>query len=97
MQIATSTRILIQKRNKLQEQWQRTHDITFRPLTNSLKEHTDLAIKEQLLNTWQKTLRSLEANNMKDTWRMAKSLTNANPNIPSHTINGETAATTQKN
>jgi hypothetical protein len=54
MQIATSTRVLIQKRNKLRTQWQRTHDITLRPLINSLKEQIDSAIKEQLSNTWQK-------------------------------------------
>jgi hypothetical protein len=38
MQITTSTPTLIQKRNKLRAQWQRTHDITLRPLINSLKE-----------------------------------------------------------
>jgi hypothetical protein len=50
-QIATPTRVLIQKRNWTQ--WRRTHDISFRPLIYTLKNST---IKEQLLNTWQKTL-----------------------------------------
>jgi hypothetical protein len=66
MQIATSTSLLIQKRNKLQAQWQRTHDITLRPLINSLKEQIDSAIKQQLSNSWQKTLQGLDTNNMKD-------------------------------
>jgi hypothetical protein len=43
MQIATYTRILIRKRNKLPAQWQRTHDITIRTLINSLKEQIDSA------------------------------------------------------
>jgi hypothetical protein len=43
MQIATSTRVLIQKRKKLRTQWQRTHYITLRPLINSLKEQIDSA------------------------------------------------------
>jgi hypothetical protein len=96
MQIATSTRTLIQKRNKLRAQWQRTHDITLRPLINFLKEQIDSAIKEQLSSTWQKTLQSLNTNNIKDTWRIIKSLTNDNPNIPPLTINGKTAYTTQE-
>jgi hypothetical protein len=58
MQITTSTRTLIQKRNKLRAQWQRTHDITLRPLINSVKEQIDSAIKEQLSNTWQKTYKA---------------------------------------
>jgi hypothetical protein len=45
-QIATSTLTLIQKRNKLRAQWQRTHDITLRPLIDSVKEQIDSAIKE---------------------------------------------------
>jgi hypothetical protein len=36
VQIATSTRVLIQKRNKLQTQWPRTHDITLRPVLITL-------------------------------------------------------------
>jgi hypothetical protein len=91
MQIATSTRTLIQKRNKLRAQGQRTHDITLRPIINSLKEQIDSAIKEQLSSTWQKTLQSLNTNNIKDTWRITKSLTNDNLNIPPLTINGKTA------
>jgi hypothetical protein len=66
MQIATSTRTLIQKRNKLRAQWQRTHDIPLRPLISTLKEQIDSATKEQSSNTWQKTLQSLDTNNMKD-------------------------------
>jgi hypothetical protein len=82
MQIPISTRILIQKRNKLRAQWQRTHDITLRPLINSLKEQIDSAIKEQVSNTWQKTLQALDTNNMRDTWRITKSLTKDNHTIP---------------
>ena len=96
MQIAASTRVLIQKRNRLRTQWQRTRDITLRPLINSLKEQIDSAIKEQLSNTWQKTLQGLDTNNMRDTWRITKSLTNTNFNIPPLTINGKTVTETQE-
>jgi hypothetical protein len=70
MQIATSTRILIKKRNKIRKQWQRIHYIILRPLINSLKVQIESAIKEQLSNTWQKTLQRLATNNMKGTWRI---------------------------
>jgi hypothetical protein len=76
MQIATSTRVLNQKRKKFWRQWQGSHDITLRPFINSLKEQMDSAIKEQLSNTWQKILPGLDSNNMRDTWRITKSLTN---------------------
>jgi hypothetical protein len=72
MQIAASTRTLIQKRNKLRTQWQRTHDITLRPLINAVKEQIDSAIKEQLSDTWHRILQGLYTNNMKDTWRITK-------------------------
>jgi hypothetical protein len=94
MQIATSTRTLIQKRKKLREQWQGTRDNTLHPLINSVKEQIDSAIKEQLSNTWQKTLQNLDTNNMKDTWRISKRLTNTNPNISPLIIKGKTAYTT---
>jgi hypothetical protein len=74
MQISTPTRVLIQKRNRLRTKWQRTHDIILRPLINSLREQIDSAIKEQLSNTWQKTLQGLDTNNMRDTWRLTNSL-----------------------
>jgi hypothetical protein len=96
MKIATSTRLLIQKRNKLRAQWQRTHDITLRPLINSLKEQIDSAIREQLSNSWQKTLQGIDTNNMKDTRRITKSLTNTSLNIPPLTVNGKTATTIQE-
>jgi hypothetical protein len=96
MQIASSTRLLIQKRNTLRTQQQRTHDITLRPLINSLKEQIDSAIREQLPNTWQKTLQGLDTSNEKDTWRITKSLTNTNPNIPPLTVNGKTATIQEK-
>jgi hypothetical protein len=51
MQLGTSTRLLIQKWKKLRTLWQRTHDITLRPLINSLKEQTVSAIKGQLSDT----------------------------------------------
>jgi hypothetical protein len=70
-------------------QWQRTDDVTLRPLINSLKEQIGSAIKEQLSNTWQKTLQALDTN-MRDTWRIT------NPNIPPLTINGKTATTPQE-
>jgi hypothetical protein len=96
MQIATSTRILIQKINKLGEQWQRTHHITLRPLINSLKAQIDSAIKEQVSNTWQKTLQGLDNNNMKDTSRITKCLTKDNHTIPPLTIYGKTANTAKE-
>jgi hypothetical protein len=96
MQIATSTLTLIQKRKKLREQWQGTRDNTLRSLINSIKEQIDSAIKEQLSNTWKKTLQSLNTNNMKDTWRITKCLTNANPNIQPLPINDKTAYITQE-
>jgi hypothetical protein len=68
---------------------------TLRPLVNSLKEQIDSAIKEQLSNTWQKTLQGLDTNNMRDTWRINKSLTNTSSNIPPLTINGKTVTETQ--
>ncbi|PNF41051.1 hypothetical protein B7P43_G07674, partial [Cryptotermes secundus] len=95
VQIATSTRILIKKMNKLQMQWQRTHNMTLCPLINTLKEQIDLAIKEQLLNTWQKTLQGWTPK-AQDTWRVTKSLTNTNPNIPTITITGNTSTTIQR-
>jgi hypothetical protein len=96
MQIAASTRILIKKKNKLWTQWQRTHYITL-VLINSLKEQIYSAIKEQLLNTWQKTLQSLDAaNNTKETWRIIENLTNANHNIQPLIISGKTAYATQE-
>jgi hypothetical protein len=96
MQIATSTRILIQKRNKLRAQWQRTRDLTLRPTINSLKEQIDTAIKEQLSNTWQKTLQGLDTKNMTDTWRITKHFTNDHPTIPPLNINSKVAVTTQE-
>jgi hypothetical protein len=84
------------KRNKLRTQWQRTRDITLRPLINALKEQIDSTIKEQLSDTWQRTLRGLVTNNMKDTWRITKNLIKSNPNIPPLTINRKTATTTQE-
>jgi hypothetical protein len=65
-------------------------------LSLTLKEQIDSAIKEQLSNTWQKTLKSLNTNNMKYTWKITKCLTNDNPNIPTLTINDKTAYTTQE-
>jgi hypothetical protein len=84
MQIATSTRVLIQKRNRLRTQWQRTHDITLRPLINSLKEQIDSEITEEFSNTWQKTLQGLDTNSMRDAWRITESLTNTSSteNVP---------------
>jgi hypothetical protein len=84
MQITISTRTLIQKRNKLRAQWQRTHVITLRTFINSLKEQIDSAIKEQVSNTWQKTLQGLDTNNMRHAWRITKSLTKENHSIPPH-------------
>jgi hypothetical protein len=48
-------------------------------LSLTLKEQIDSAIKEQLSNTWQKTLQGLDINNMKDTWRITKSSKSHNP------------------
>jgi hypothetical protein len=78
MQNATSTLGLIQKMNKLRTQWQSTHDITLRPLINSLKDQIYSAIKAQISKNWQKTLQGLDTNNMRDTRRITKSLTNTN-------------------
>jgi hypothetical protein len=96
MQIAASTRTLIQKRSKLRKQWQSTRDITLRPLVSSLTEQIDAAIKRQLWNTWQKTLQGLDTNNMKDAWRVTRSLTIDNPNIPPLAIKGKTATATHE-
>jgi hypothetical protein len=96
MQIATSTRILIQKINKLRAQWHRTHDVTLRPLINSLKEQIDSAIKNHVSNSWQKTLQGLDSNNMNDTWRITKSLTKDFHITPPFTFNGKTANTTEE-
>jgi exonuclease III len=82
MQIAASTRTLIHKRNKLRAQWQRTHDISLRPLINSLKEQIDSAVQSQVSDTWKKTLQGLDTTNMNATWRITKCLTKDNYNIP---------------
>ncbi|PNF22150.1 hypothetical protein B7P43_G05754 [Cryptotermes secundus] len=92
MQIAESSRVLFQKRNRLWTQRPRTHDMTLCPLINSLKGQIDSAIKEQL----QKTLQGLDTNNMRDTWRITESLANTNSNIPPLTINGKTVTETQE-
>jgi hypothetical protein len=52
--------------------------------------------QEQLSNMWQKTLQGLDTNNMRDTWRISKSLTNTNPNIRPVTVNRKTATTIQE-
>jgi hypothetical protein len=97
MQIETSTRVLIQNRNKLRTQWQKTHVISVRPLSNSFKEQIDSAITEQLWSAWQKTLQGLDTNSTRDTWRITESLTNTNSNIPPLTISGKTATAIQEN
>jgi hypothetical protein len=51
LQIASSTLTLIQKRNRLRSLWQRTHDLSLRPLINSLKYQIDSAIKQQVSYT----------------------------------------------
>ncbi|PNF17515.1 hypothetical protein B7P43_G13165, partial [Cryptotermes secundus] len=84
------------KRNRLRTQRQRTHDIKLRPLINTLKEQIDSTIKEKLSNTWQNSLQELDTNNMRETWRITKSLTNTNFNIPPLTINGKTVTETQE-
>jgi hypothetical protein len=38
----------------------------------------------------------LDTNNMKDTWRITRNLTNTNSNIPPLTVNGKTATTIQE-
>jgi hypothetical protein len=96
MQISTSTRLLIQKRNRLRTLWQRTHDITLRPLINSLKQEIDSAIKDQISNTWQQTLQRLNTTSMKDTWRITKSLTNTSHQVPPLKHNGNIAITNQE-
>jgi hypothetical protein len=82
LQISSSTRALIHQRNRLRSRWQKTHDITLRPLINSLKDQIDSAIK-QVSNTWQKTLQALDSTNMRDTWRITKRLTRDSLDIPS--------------
>jgi len=81
-QIATSTRLLIQERNKLHILWQRTHNIALRPRINVLKEEIDRAIKTQLCNNWHQTLQNTASNNMQDMRRITKRLTNNTTNIP---------------
>jgi hypothetical protein len=70
MEIALSTRVLIQERNKLRILWQRTHNIALRPRINALKQKIDTAIKHQLCNNWHHTLQSLDTSNMHDRWRI---------------------------
>jgi hypothetical protein len=72
VKIATSTRVRIQKGNRLRTQWQRAHEITLRSLIGYSKEQIDSAIKEQVSNTWQKTLQGLDVKNTSDTWRITK-------------------------
>jgi Lon protease-like protein len=81
IQIATSTHLLIQERNKLRILWQRTHNIALRPRIDDLKEEIDRAIKTQLCNNWHQTLQNRASNNMQDTWRITKHLTNKTTNI----------------
>jgi hypothetical protein len=96
LQIATSIRVLVQKRNRLRSLWQRTHDFSLRPLLNSLKSQINSAIKQQVPNTWQKILQALDTSNIRDTWRISKRLTRDYQNIPPLTFNGNTAITTQE-
>jgi hypothetical protein len=96
MQIAASTHTLIQKRNKHRMKGQRTHDITLRPLISSLKEQIHSAIKDQLTDTWQRTLQGLDSNSMNDTWRITKNVNKSNHNMPSLNINGKTATATRE-
>jgi hypothetical protein len=93
LQIASSTRALIQRRNSLRSLWQRTHDLSLRPLINSLKLQIDSAIKYQLSDTWQKTLQSLDSSNMTDVWRITKRFTKDFPTTPPLAYNGAQAIT----
>jgi hypothetical protein len=69
----------------------KNHVITLRPLINSLKKQMDSAIKEQLSNSWQETLRGLDTNNISNTWRISESLANTSPDIatPGDRISGK--------
>jgi hypothetical protein len=69
---------------------------TLRPLIKSLKQEIDSAIKDQVSNTWQQTLQSLDTTNTKDTWRITKSLTNTSLKIPPLKHNGKAAITNQE-
>lgn len=55
-QIAPSIILLILESKKFLTIWQRTHNIALRPRINALKQQIDSAIKNQLSNTWQRTL-----------------------------------------
>jgi hypothetical protein len=96
MQIAPSTRLLIQERNKLRTLWQKTHNIALRPRINSLKQQIDMAIKNQLCSNWHHTLQNLDTNNIQDTWRITKHLTNDHSNIPPLKLNNKSAITQQE-
>jgi hypothetical protein len=93
LQISASTRALIQKRNRLRNRWQRTHDIALRPIINSLKDEIDFAIKQQVSDSWSQSLQALNTTNMRDTWRITKRLTREPLNITPLTYNGFTAIT----
>jgi hypothetical protein len=56
-----------------------------------------MAIKNQLCTNWHHTLQNLDTNNIQDTWRITKHLTNDYSNIPPLKLNNESAITKQEN
>jgi hypothetical protein len=94
--LAPSTRQLIQERNKLRTLWQRTHNIALRPCINALKHKIETATNNQLSNTWQNILQGLGTDNIQDTWRITRNLTNDTNNIPPLKLNNRTATTNQE-
>jgi len=95
-QIATSTRLLIQERNKQRILRQRTQNIALRPRITALKEETDRAIKIQLSNNWHQTLQNPPTNNMQDKRSITKHLTNNTTDIPPMKRDDKLATTEQE-
>jgi hypothetical protein len=96
MQIAPSTRLLILERNKLRTLRQRTHNIALRPRINALKQQIETAINNQLSNTWQHTFQGLDTDNIQDTWRIVRHLTNNTNNISPLKLHDRSAVTNQE-
>jgi hypothetical protein len=61
-----------------------------------LKQQIETAIKNQLSNTWQHTLQGLGTDNIQDTWRITRNLTNDTSNIPTLKCNNRSAITNQE-
>jgi hypothetical protein len=61
-----------------------------------LKQQIETAINNHLSNIWQHTLQGLGTDNIQDTWRITRTLTNDTNNIPPLKLNNRSAITNQE-